>query len=132
MPGTSETFEVANLDGISEKLADAVCLLINHYPLKSLVGFMRKGVPEEVQKVCPSIQEKEWDYLLPQIVFSKITALELNANYRLEQLDYLLRLFRECFRAGGHQGIIDWQDLPADYLIAQTWLKKAQSLRSKK
>lgn len=132
MPGTSERFEIANLDGVSEKFAVAVRLLINHYSLKSLVEFMQNGVPDAVQEKCPSIREKEWEYLLPQVVFSKITSLELNAKYPSEHLEYLVSLLNQCFNAGGHQGSLKWQDLPADYLIAQTWLKKAQSLLAKK
>ncbi len=131
MPGTSERFEIANLDGVSEKFAVAVRLLINHYSLKSLVEFMRNGISKEVQQACPAMSEKEWEYLLPQIVFSKITSLELNAKYPTEHLEYLVSLLNQCFNAGGHQGSLEWKDLPADYLIAQNWLKKAQSLLAK-
>ncbi|WP_321276062.1 hypothetical protein [Thiomicrorhabdus indica] len=132
MPGTSERFEIANLDGVSEKFAVAVRLLINHYSLKSLVEFMQNGVSDAIKEKCPSIREKEWEYLLPQVVFSKITSLELNAKYPSEHLEYLISLLNQCFNGGSHQSSIEWQDLPADYLIAQTWLKKAQSLQGKK
>lgn len=127
MSGTSETFEISHLDGLSEKHAKAVRLLLNHYELNQLMAFYKQGTQPKECHGLPKLPDAEWRSLLPKIIFCKITAFELNAYYSQAQLHYLIELLSFCLKTMGQSNklMVEVDDLPADYLIAQNWLKKA-------
>lgn len=130
MSGTSETFEISHLDGISEKSAKAVRVLLNHYDLNQIMTFMQNGPSNDFDQQLPSLKEEEWRELLPKVIFCKVTALELNKYYSSDQIHYLIQLFSFCLKLMGqtNKREVKLEDLPVDYLIAQNWLKKAYNL----
>lgn len=127
MPGTSETFEIKNFDGVSNKLVDAIRLLINHYSMQYLSGFLAEGIPAEIKQQFPTIKDEEWEFIALNVLFSKVTSLELNAYYSAEQLNYLIELLSFCYNRKKNTRLLP-EDLPNDYLIARNWLKKAYSM----
>ncbi|CAN8142540.1 conserved hypothetical protein [uncultured Thiomicrorhabdus sp.] len=132
MPGTSENFEVNNLAGVSNRCVEPIRLLINHYSLESLVGFVKEGLPPEMVQDYQSLRDEEWRFILQNVIFSKITALKVDAYYSVEQLYFLIDLLGYCVMFKGTGRLLP-KDLPKEYAHAQKWLNHAYAvLRLKK
>lgn len=133
MPGTSETFEDKNFEGVANKLVDAIRFMLNHFSLEQMVGFLHEGVSEKIQKRYGSIRDEEWRWILNNVIFSKITSFELNRYSTEVQIHYLIELLSDSFHYFRPNTLqtssrLLPKDLPANYLIAQKWLNKAYGL----
>ncbi|BBP45398.1 hypothetical protein THMIRHAS_07710 [Thiosulfatimonas sediminis] len=124
MPGTSENFEINHFNGIANRLVEPTRALINHYPLQKLLTFLLTEVPEELTQAFPSLSAEQWRDVLRKTIISKITALELNADYSHEQLYFLIDLLSHCFQFQDTRKIQP-KDLPKECVYAQKWLNQA-------
>lgn len=131
MPGTSEVFEIKNFDGVANKLVAPIRLLLNSYPLEQHVCFRTNGIPEAFKHDFRSVTDSEWDYILDNVIFSKVTSLEINASYSIEQIESLLKLLNQVFVKTSTSRVAP-EDLPEDFVIAKRWLKKTYEILNKK
>lgn len=99
MPGTSHQFESRILESLPIKYEAVVVRLLNFCALEEMVMLLEHGPTDELRGLFPNVKPEDWPILFRKVTAARITYLEVNNNYSLEQLTFLVDLLAECLSA---------------------------------
>lgn len=132
MPGTSQKFEMKNLDGALHRHVSPIRRLLNEYSLKDILSMVHGSVSEELKNEFRGLTEKDWEFVLCSVGFSRITSIQVNHSFSINEINFLIESLSFCYRQK-NDGILSSKDLPETYDEARFWLRNAESvLRIKK